>query len=202
MVHLSVCWSSRPGGGAAPKASSSSLSGDSGDMDEAELFGGMDIDESKPLPMQVCAVASVAQHIMSQQLQCHAATTHAWKACPKARARLPRDTHMASLSSCCGTVHLQGEEREEFNEVAEILLQLQDNLTVNPRKRYTTRTVTGMQCGALQQRTALHAAPGDACVSICMLHLPACLLSFTLTLLVTAWLTLSCHRHPGCQPQV
>jgi len=39
---------------------------------------------------------------------------------------------------------LQGEDGEEFNEVAEILLQLQDNLTVNPRsRRYTTRTVTG-----------------------------------------------------------
>lgn len=39
--------------------------------------------------------------------------------------------------------HAQGVDGEEFNEVAEILLQLQDNLTVNPRKRYTTRTVTG-----------------------------------------------------------
>jgi len=39
----------------APKvqASSSSLSGDSGEMDEAELFGGMDIDETQPVAMQV-----------------------------------------------------------------------------------------------------------------------------------------------------
>ena len=35
------------------QASSSSLSGDSGEMDEAELFGGMDIDESHPAGMQV-----------------------------------------------------------------------------------------------------------------------------------------------------
>jgi hypothetical protein len=43
----------RASGSGGPKASSSSLSGDSGDMDEAELFGGMDIDESKPTAMQV-----------------------------------------------------------------------------------------------------------------------------------------------------
>jgi hypothetical protein len=43
----------RANGSGGPKASSSSLSGDSGDMDEAELFGGMDIDESRPMAMQV-----------------------------------------------------------------------------------------------------------------------------------------------------
>ncbi len=41
------------------KASSSSLSGDSGEMDEAELFGGMDIDESQPMSMQACSLKSV-----------------------------------------------------------------------------------------------------------------------------------------------
>lgn len=54
--------------------------------------------------------------------------------------------HMRSdttANSCA--CHAQGEDGAEFNEVAEILLQLQDNLTVNPRKRYTTRTVTGVQ---------------------------------------------------------
>jgi hypothetical protein len=75
-------------GSGGPKASSSSLSGDSGDMDEAELFGGMDIDESRPLSMQ-------------------------------------------------------GEDGDDTNMVAEILLQFKENLSVHPGKRYTTRTVTG-----------------------------------------------------------
>lgn len=49
----------RANGGAAPKASSSSLSGDSGEMDEAELFGGMDIDESKPMQVQRAALGVI-----------------------------------------------------------------------------------------------------------------------------------------------
>jgi len=68
------------------KASSSSLSADSADMEEAEIFGGMDIDDVDP----------------------------------------------------------HGESGDgEVNEVAQILLRLQESLTMSSRRRYTTRTVTG-----------------------------------------------------------
>lgn len=33
---------------------------------------------------------------------------------------------------------------EEVNEIAEILLRLQESLTVQNKRRYTTRTVTGL----------------------------------------------------------
>ena len=40
---------------------------------------------------------------------------------------------------------LQGEDGDDTNMVAEILLQFKENLSVHPGKRYTTRTVTGAQ---------------------------------------------------------
>ena len=45
------------------QASSSSLSGDSGDAEEPDIFGGMDIDEAKPAPIQVIlAPLAACQH--------------------------------------------------------------------------------------------------------------------------------------------
>lgn len=40
---------------------------------------------------------------------------------------------------------VQGEDGDDTNMVAEILLQFKENLSVHPGKRYTTRTVTGAQ---------------------------------------------------------
>jgi hypothetical protein len=49
------------------------------------------------------------------------------------------------LHECSRALVLQGEDGDDTNMVAEILLQFKDNLSVHPGKRYTTRTVTGAQ---------------------------------------------------------
>ena len=46
---------------------------------------------------------------------------------------------------CVFRMFLQGEDGDDTNMVAEILLQFKENLSVHPGKRYTTRTVTGAQ---------------------------------------------------------
>ena len=49
----------------------------------------------------------------------------------------------------------EDDEEEELDEVAAILLRLQENLSVNPRsRRYTTRTVTGRRSMALSTQRA------------------------------------------------
>jgi hypothetical protein len=44
---------------------------------------------------------------------------------------------------------MQGEDGDDTNMVAEILLQFKENLSVHPGKRYTTRTVTGARLCSL-----------------------------------------------------
>jgi hypothetical protein len=90
---------------------------------------------------------------------------------------------------------LQGEDGDDTNMVAEILLQFKENLSVHPGKRYTTRTVTGAQpflCRG-SHAVVLSAQHAKPCKDSTVHH--------DLRMIVMHWHP-PMGRYPGGKPQV